>query len=97
MGGGEIEVRSVRQLSLIVLLIVVIPVPAEEQSLESGYFKWLLHLGQNPSDCFTNTYPPDLDRMALLTSQSRFQPYPGLVFDYRGGQHEHPATFPILV
>ncbi len=42
--------RCVSQSSVGVLFLAAISASAAEQPLGPGYFKWLLHLGQNPSD-----------------------------------------------
>jgi len=84
--------KKMGRLSLSLLLFLTTSVLAAEHPLESGYFKWLLHLGQNPADRFTSMYPPDSDSLAFLSGQTRFMPYPGLICDFHDTSYSATAN-----
>lgn len=54
---------------------------AAEQPLESGYFKWLLHLGQNPTDRILHYLERD-DHLELFGGEAMIEPTPGEIYDF---------------
>jgi len=73
--------RSLSQFSLIVLLITATSVLAAEQPLESGYFKWLLHLGPSPTDRILYRYLIH-DQLEVFGGEATIEPTPGEIYDF---------------
>ena len=86
--------RKVSQFSFIALLIIANSVIAAEQPLEPGYFKWLLHLGQNPADGFRGSIgdPKGLEPYMGCP----FMPSPGEIYDF-GDMWWLPTTSKMLI
>jgi len=87
--------RSVSQFGITVLLIIASSVLATERPLESGYFKWLLHLGQSPSDRIHKAYGH-----RWIDGDPDIEPAPGQILDFSdegGGPNNRPATHDMLI
>jgi len=81
MGGGGYEMRRVSRFSIGILLFLATSISATEQPLGPGYFKWLLHLGQNQTDGFPSQYPPDPKGLKPYMG-GPFMPSPGQAYDF---------------
>jgi hypothetical protein len=81
MGGGGREVRRVSQLGIGILLFAATSILAAEQPLEPGYFKWLLHLGQSPSDRVLHDVLHH-DQLEFFGAESSITPAPGEIYDF---------------
>ena len=73
--------RRLTQFGIGILLLVATSTLDAEQPLESGYFKWLLHLGQSPTDRILSRYPPDIEFLESLAG-GEYLPSPGQIYDY---------------
>ena len=73
--------RRVSQFGLGILLLAAASISAAEQPLGPGYFKWLLHLGQNPTDGFASQYPPAPKHLKPYMG-GPFMPFPGQIYDF---------------
>ncbi|MHC4171720.1 MAG: hypothetical protein ACYST5_02120 [Planctomycetota bacterium] len=73
--------RRVSQFSFLALLVMASSALAAEQPLESGYFKWLLHLGQNPTDRILHYLERD-DHLELFGGEAMIEPTPGEIYDF---------------
>jgi hypothetical protein len=87
--------QSTNQLVMGVLFVITSSLMAAEQPLESGYLKWLLHLGQNPTDRIHGAYGhPRIDLGPDL------KPAPGQIV-YLGddccGPDRRPATHDLMI
>lgn len=74
---------------------MVTSVLAAEQPLESGYFKWLLHLGQTPTDRILHS-AQDLDQLGLFGGEAMIRPRPGDIYDF-SDNGLYPATTDLMI
>jgi len=87
--------RGVINFGITVLLIIASSALATEQPLESGYFKWLLHFGQSPSDRIHKAYGH-----RWIDGDPDIKPAPGQIMDFSdegGGRNNRPATHDMLI
>jgi hypothetical protein len=83
------------RFSIGVLLIIATSAVAVERPLEGGYFKWLLHLGQSPSDRIHKAYGH-----RWIDGDPYIKPAPGQIMDFSdegGGRNNRPATHDMLI
>jgi len=86
---------SVVNFGITVLLIIASSVLATEQPLESGYFKLMLHLGQNPSDRIHLTHG-----YRWIDNNPKLRPAPGQIMDFSDGggdPNNRPATNDMMI
>ena len=69
--------QSARRFGMVVLLAITSSLPAAEQRLESGYFKWMLHLGQNHTDRILGGA-----NLEFMGEEGTLRPSPGEIYDF---------------
>ncbi len=73
--------KKVSQFSFLALLVMATSILAAEQPLTSGYFKWLLHLGQSPTDRILDGSLHGA-QLGFVGKDETLRPIPGEVYDF---------------
>jgi hypothetical protein len=86
--------RRAGRFGISILLLFATSISAAEQPLGLGYFKLLLHLGQNPSDRILHDVA-HADQLDSFGGENNIAPVPGEIFDF--SESLYPATTNLMI